>query len=220
MFNHIPQPNEDRAPVLAECACAALAVVLLHAVPAYFLLRNPFQQHLPSERPERTSVELLHRTIAVEYVEYLPPPLASNTPSARTLSTGSGRRNPHADAPHDGQATTPKAVADPASSVLSPSRQPAGLDLRLPDTYHARTTFAAPDTGNQDKKAVLDFRETRFNKRWGPDGGEIQHAWAAQSAVARVLLSATGALIKPCTEAERMRREPRCGGGQYEGDER
>lgn len=188
-----------------ESLFAVLLVALLHLPLAYVLLQGPRGPMAKAAREPGIAVVFLPRVV--------PPTPSTATAAApspvlpvavRKTVVTSARPSPSADP--DGTAPTPPAA----------TKGPPGLDLRLPDAYRAQVDSAPRKVG--DTRNPVDFQATRFNPQWAPDGGEMQQAWAFHSRTARMLLSMTGALVKPCTEAERKRRERRCAGAQYDGE--
>ncbi|WP_349811804.1 hypothetical protein ABQ179_022625 [Xanthomonas dyei] len=91
------------------------------------------------------------------------------------------------------------------------------LDLSLPEEYK-NTSQVQPNVLPATSEPSTS-QNTRFEKNWAPDGQEMQQTWAFRSKAAALLLSATGALRRPCTDLERKRRDKKCFGSQYEGDD-
>lgn len=188
-------PRSDR--ITALCVAA-----VLHGLLAAFLWRDAFRL-APSEDDEAV--------ISLTFLER-PPAVATPAPALR--------RPPPASRPAPvARRGQPAPAATGTPGLAGPVPNPPGrtsLDLSLPGEYQARAEASPRIMQRPDDPLAL--RGTRFNPDWTPDGGPIQHTWAFRSRTAQLLLSATGALVKPCTEAERRRREKRCFGEQYEGD--
>jgi len=179
-----------------------LLVILLHVPLGYVLLHGVRSPVALTAVEHGIAVAFVPRTIPMRHVAS--PATAPPTQSVIVRDAATPLVKSHLPA------ATSHASA-PETTTAS-----TRLDLSLPDTYRAqidRTPHRIGDTRNP-----VDFQPTRFNPQWTPDGGEMQQAWAFRSKTARMLLSMTGALVKPCTEAERRRREQRCAGAQYEGD--
>jgi hypothetical protein len=106
--------------------------------------------------------------------------------------------------------TTAAAVA--ASTASSRGR----LNLSLPPGTAAVSVL--PSRQPWERPPAVDYRATRFNQNWAPDGGDIHKTWAFRSKLAGVVLMMTGALITACSQEERDLRLAKCFGAQYEGD--
>lgn len=101
----------------------------------------------------------------------------------------------------------------PVASALSATKPQ--LDLRVPEDA------IRGDGLRSDVDEVPARRQVKeaLSQAWKPESTNLQEHWASKSKVAELLLGATGALEKPCSAEERRRRERRCFGAQYEGDE-
>jgi len=206
---------KGRRQAAAECILTMLTVVLIHMLPAHFLFRSPALHRHSAFHAQVLSIEFIGRETPIELRLAAKNPAASSVtgPRAAPIVLSSEPSRPANSTPRQARAAEPTPDSAPSGPISNPAAQ---LDLSLPTAHRPRPGPVPP--GIDRSEPPVEFQETRFNKHWVPDGGEIQQTWAARSRLAKVLLSATGALVKPCTDAERRRREPRCAGAQYQGE--
>lgn len=184
-------------------ALAALLALALHLPVLHWLMTHPRPRTASAAPDARVQLRLLSREVPA--VQQTPPAHA-----ATGKNTGQERSATFPAAP------TP-ATAAPGSGSDTAGTPAAPLDLSLP--AHLASEAPARSRNPLEPPAAIDYRPTRFNHAWAPDGGPIQQTWAFRSRLAGALLGATGALDRPCTEAERRQRLKRCAGAQYQGDE-
>lgn len=187
----------------------ALLVLSLHLLMAQWLLQHP--RLTPAQEDERMQLRLLPRDpVAV--------PAAAAAPSATTSAQGSAHARPASTG-------TLAALPEPPGSSSAQMDDPGAggtrraLDLSLPPQVLGEAAGGASERQPWERPPPVDYRSTRFNRAWTPDGGPIQQTWAFRSKIAGFVLAATGALDLPCTEEERRQLLERCAGKQYQGDD-
>lgn len=191
----------------ARKAFVALLVLALHLPVAYWLLEYPRLHAVPPDPATRFELRLLQPPVKAA---------ASDVPAAtRAPATGSARVS-----------KLTEARSRPAENDEVPGPPRAGsvhggagaLDLSLPAEAIAA---GRPAEARQpwERPPPIEYRSTRFDRAWAPDGGPIQQTWAFRSKIAGFVLAATGALDLPCTEEERRQLVERCAGRQYQGDD-
>ncbi|WP_434026298.1 hypothetical protein [[Pseudomonas] boreopolis] len=205
---------------ITENLIAVAAVLLLHLLLASVL----FMEVDPIVRPEAIETSRL----SIRFITQIPPEVQVADPTTSVSSPVKPRPSTSASRPSVARRfteatidTSPDkaatSVPGEASIADDSEHSPSTLNLRLPSAYVAEIGIRS--SGLQDSRQPVDVKSTRFNKSWAPDGGAMQQSWAFHSKAAKLLLSATGALEKPCSAEERRRREKRCFGAQYEGAE-
>jgi len=180
-------------------ATAIALVVLLHALLGHWLLR-------PRSSADGATVSRM----TVRWVPRLPPP----SPLAPT--------SPHSPVARSRNAAMVRTRTRSQASAQSPGMPPSAgnarpLDLSLPSSFRA----APPDATQRqpwERRREREYAPTRFDRAWAPGGGPMQQDWDFRSRAAGMLLAATGALEKECTEEDRRRRDRRCVGAQYDGE--
>lgn len=177
---------------------AVALVILLQSLFATWLLVFP--------RPRAPGAGSEHPRIQLQWIARTPATATVLVRARRAQTPPTRERGP--SEPGD---PTPTATA--AAGRAGPHGR---LDLSLPIT--AVTPPPTPARQPWERPPTVEFRDTRFDRDWAPDGGEVQQTWAFRSKIAGILLSATGALNRPCNQHEREQRLEKCFGKQYEGD--
>lgn len=160
----------------------------------------------PERKPAATHARTLSpSTEPLLVLTFIPRADAESTPLPRRMP--SKRRLP-ARAP-SGSSASQGSVSAVDGAVPGPGA-PAALDLTPPSDPPP----SFPRSDPLQHQSGLEFQATRYDKAWISEG-TLTDVVARKSMVAGILLGAMGALIKPCTELQRSRYDPKCVTDQY-----
>ncbi|WP_434990793.1 hypothetical protein [Xanthomonas melonis] len=218
-FSNSRSDNKISFHPLKDNVFAIFLVILIHAVISIVLIR---------ESASHTTRSAEDSALTLVFLPRIRPDLSQQHLRSRLDSQGvSERRNPIR--PSTASAEKPSArkpeessdsprIAGEKSTIDSPHIDVgSSLVLTLPDDF--KNPPQARSNGLSVPPSMDSPAKSRFDNSWAPDGQEIQQSWAFRSKAAALLLSATGALRRPCTELERKRMDKKCFGSQYEGDD-
>lgn len=197
----VPGRGRSRRPDRAWRSLILLLVFALHMWIGWTLA------HFHPDRPRTRSPPHVPSSNAeiLLLLTFETPTHAEPRPVAPRAAPGAGPaldRNAPPSSPPGARTTVGAAVGQPAFR--------APLDLSIASS--TRPEAYRPDILKH--QVLLEHRATRFDHAWLSEGTLVD-GLARRSMIAATLLGAMGALIKPCTERQRMHYDRACVSDQY-----